>query len=147
MKTAKEYIESLKSLNIKVYLFGKIITNPTEHSIIKPSMNAVAMTYEAANDPEYEALMTVTSNLTGRKINRFTHLHQSKDDLVKKVKMQRMLGQKTATCFQRCVGLDAANALYSSTFDVDQTCNTKYNSNFGKFWKYIQNNDLTVDGA
>ena len=29
--------------------------------------------------------------------------------------MQRLLGQKTAACFQRCVGMDAANAVYSTT--------------------------------
>lgn len=52
------------------------------------------------------ALMTTTSSLTDHKINRFTPLHQSADDLIKKVKMQRLLGQKTASCFQRCVGMD-----------------------------------------
>ena len=70
--------------------------------------------------PEYEDLMTATSNLTGEKINRFTHIHQSAEDLVKKVKMQRLLGQKTAACFQRCVGMDAFNAVYSTTYEVDQ---------------------------
>ena len=40
--------------------------------------------------------MTATSSLTGHKINRFTHLHQSTEDLINKVKMQRLLGQKTA---------------------------------------------------
>ena len=55
--------------------------------------------------------MTAVSNLTGRRVNRFTHLHQSKEDLVKKVKMLRLLGQKTASCFQRCVGMDAFNAV------------------------------------
>ena len=35
--------------------------------------------------------MTATSHLTGEKINRFTHIHQSTDDLIKKVKMQRLL--------------------------------------------------------
>jgi len=47
-------------------------------------MNSVAKTYELAYDPRYEELMTVTSSLTGKKINRFTHLHQSADDLIKK---------------------------------------------------------------
>ena len=53
-----------------------------------------------------------------RKINRFTHIHQSSDDLVKKVKMQRLLGQKTAACFQRCVGMDSFNSVYSTTYEV-----------------------------
>jgi len=31
--------------------------------------------------------------------------------------MQRLLGQKTASCFQRCVGMDAINAVDSVTFE------------------------------
>ncbi|HBJ75069.1 MAG TPA: hypothetical protein DDY86_06080, partial [Syntrophaceae bacterium] len=45
---------------------------------------------EAAK-PENERLMTATSHLTGEKINRFTHIHQSKEDLHNKQDMTRML--------------------------------------------------------
>ncbi|PWJ49681.1 4-hydroxyphenylacetate 3-hydroxylase family protein [Faecalicatena contorta] len=147
MKTREEYIESLKKLNLEVYLLGEKVEDPTEHPIIKPSMNSVAMTYELAQQPEYEDLMTVTSSLNGEKINRFTHLHQSTDDLVKKVKMQRLLGQKTASCFQRCVGLDAANAVFSTTYECDEAHGTHYHENFKKYWDRIQREDLVVDGA
>jgi 4-hydroxybutyryl-CoA dehydratase/vinylacetyl-CoA-Delta-isomerase len=44
---------------------------------------------------------------------------------VKKVKMQRLLGQKTASCFQRCVGMDAINAMESVTFEMDQALGTR----------------------
>lgn len=147
MKTREEYIESLKKLNLEVYLLGEKVEDPTEHPIIKPSMNSVAMTYELAQHPEYEDLMTVTSSLNGEKINRFTHLHQSTDDLVKKVKMQRLLGQKTGSCFQRCVGLDAANAVFSTTYECDEAHGTNYHENFKKYWDRIQREDLVVDGA
>ena len=113
LMTAKEYIESLRELKTRVYMFGERIENWVDHPMIRPSINCVAMTYALAQDPRYEELMTAVSSLTGHKINRFTHLHQSSDDLVKKVKMQRLLGQKTASCFQRCVGMDAFNAVYS----------------------------------
>ena len=118
-----------------------------DNPIVRPSLNSFAATYELAEDPQYEDLMTATSNLTGKKVNRFTHLHQSTDDLIKKVKMQRLLGQKTAACFQRCVGMDAANAVYSTTFETDEACGTKYHENFVKFWTDVQNNDWGVDGA
>jgi 4-hydroxybutyryl-CoA dehydratase/vinylacetyl-CoA-Delta-isomerase len=91
--------------------------------------------------------MTTTSILTGNKINRFLNLHHSTEDLVKKVKMQRLLGQKTAACFQRCVGMDAFNSTYSTTYEIDKQYNTKYHENFKKFVKYSEENDLTVDGA
>ena len=105
------------------------------------------MTYDLAQDPQYEDLMTATSAITGNKINRFCHIHHSTQDLVNKVKMQRLLGQKTASCFQRCVGMDAFNALYSTTFETDQQYKTNYFENFKKFAIATEKNDWTVDGA
>lgn len=147
MMTSAEYIESLRKLNTRVYMFGEKIDNWVDHPIIKPSISCVAMTYSLAQNPEYEELMTATSHLTGKKINRFTHIHQSTEDLKNKVKMQRLLGQKTASCFQRCVGMDAFNAVYSTTYEIDEKYGTHYHENFKKFLIYVQDNDLTVDGA
>ena len=147
MMTSAEYIESLRKLNTKVYMFGEKIDNWVDHPIIKPSISCVAMTYSLAQNPEYEDLMTATSHLTGKKINRFTHIHQSTEDLKNKVKMQRLLGQKTASCFQRCVGMDAFNAVYSTTYEIDEKYGTHYHDNFKKFLIYVQDNDLVVDGA
>ena len=75
------------------------------------------------------------------------HIHENTGDLIKKVKMQRLLGQKTASCFQRCVGMDAFNAVYSTTYETDKKYGTSYHQNFIDFLKYCQENDLTVDGA
>jgi len=147
MMNAKQYEASLRKLNLQVYLFGRRIENVVDDPIIRPSMNAVAATYELAHWPEYEDLLTATSHLTGKKINRFTHIHQNNDDLVKKSKMGRMLGGHTACCFQRCVGMDAMNALSIVTYDIDAKYGTKYNERFLKFLAHVQENDLTCDGA
>ena len=147
MMTRAEYIESLRRLNLKVYFMGELIENPVDHPMIRPSMNSVAKTYELAEKPEYQDLMTVYSPLIGKRINRFCHLHQSTEDLVNKVKMQRLMGQKTAACFQRCVGMDAFNAEFSTTFEIDKKYGTSYHENFKKFMNYCATNDLTVDGA
>ena len=147
LMTPQEYVESLRKLNTRVYMFGEKIENWVDHPMIRPSINCVAMTYALAQDPQYADLMTVKSSLTGHTINRFTHLHQSTEDLINKVKMQRLLGQKTASCFQRCVGMDAFNAEYSTTFEIDKKYGTHYFENFKKFMLYCQENDLTVDGA
>jgi len=143
----EQYLESLRNLNLNIWMFGEKVTNWVDNPMIRPSINSVAMTYELAQLPEYQDLMLATSNLTGEKVNRFTHLHQSSEDLIKKVKMQRLLGQKTASCFQRCVGMDAFNATFSTTFELDKEYGTSYHENFKKFLTYVQQNDLTVDGA
>lgn len=145
--TKEQYIQSLRKLNMKVYFMGKLIDNPVDHPIIRPSLNSVAMTYELAEKEEYKDLMTVKSNLTGKIINRFCHLHQSTEDLINKVKMQRLVGQKTGACFQRCVGMDAFNAIFSTTYEIDKKYNTNYHNRFVEYMKYVQNNDLTIDGA
>ncbi len=147
LKTREEYLESLRKLNIKVYVFGELVENFVDHPIIRPSINSVAMTYELAQQDEYKDLMTAQSNIIGERVNRFTHLHQGTEDLVNKVKMQRLLGQKTGSCFQRCVGMDAFNSVFSTTYEVDEKYGTKYHENFKKFLTYVQENDLVVDGA
>nr|WP_269448366.1 4-hydroxyphenylacetate 3-hydroxylase family protein [Anaerosporomusa subterranea] len=145
--TPAQYEESLRQMRFDVYLMGEKVENPVDHPIIRPSMNSVKMTYALAHNPEHADLMTAKSHLTGKTINRFCHLHQSADDLVKKVKMQRLLGQKTAACFQRCVGMDAINAVDSVTFEMDAKLGTNYHERFTNFLLQMQEEDWTVDGA
>lgn len=147
LMTGEQYIESIRNLNMRVYMFGKKIESPVDDPILRPSLNSVRMTYDLAQMPEYEDLMTAESPYTGTRVNRFTHIHQSTEDLMKKVKMQRLLGQKTAACFQRCVGMDAFNAVFSTTYEIDDKYGTDYHKNFVKFMTAAQEKDLTVDGA
>jgi len=147
LKTAEEFIQSIADLHLEIYLLGEKVDDYTNHPIIRPSLNAMAMTYELAQHPEYQDLMLADSHLIGRKVNRFTHIHQSTEDLIKKVKMLRLLGQKTGTCFQRCVGMDAINALWSVTYDTDKARGTEYHRRFREYVTYLQENDLVADGA
>ena len=59
MMNASQYEASLRKLNLKVYLFGERVTNVVDHPVIRPSMNAVALTYELAQRPEHEALLPI----------------------------------------------------------------------------------------
>lgn len=147
LKTKEEYIESLRKMNLKVYMFGERIENPVDHPIIRPSLNSIAMTYELAQQDEYRDLVTAISPFTGERVNRFCHIHMSTEDLVNKIKMQRLLGQKTGSCFQRCVGMDALNAIYSTTFEMDKEYGTNYHERFIEYLKFAQTNDLVIDGA
>ena len=83
---------------------GEKVTN-VDHPIIWPSINSVGMSYEIAQDPQYEDLATAKSHITGKKINRFCHIHQSIDDLVKKIKLLRLMGQKRHHVFSAAHGL------------------------------------------
>ncbi len=145
--TAQEYIESLRKLKTVVYLFGEKVENFVDHPMIRPSINSVAMTYALAQQPEYGEIRRAVSGFTGERVNRFCHIHQSAQDLIDKVKMQRLVGEKTGSCFQRCVGMDAFNAIYSTTFEVDQKYGTRYHDRFCEYMRHVQERDLTIDGA
>ena len=145
--SAAAYVDSLRKMRFTAYVLGERVENIVDHPLVRPSLNAVALTYKLAHTPEFSALLTTTSSLTGEQISRFCHLHQSPDDLVAKVKMLRLLGQKTATCFQRCVGMDAINAVDSTTFEVDRAYGTKYHQRFRRWLCAMQAHDWTVDGA
>jgi len=147
LKTPEEYVESLRKLKLKAFVGGEKVTNIVDHPAIAPHINTVAKTYELAHMPEHADVMTATSHLTGEKIHRYTHIFQNNDDLVKKIEMLRLLGQTTGTCFQRCVGLDALNAMYAISYETDQAHGTDYHERFKNYLKMVQEKDLMLAGA
>lgn len=145
IRTGEEYIDSLRGRNLKVYLLGELVDDPVDHPVIRPSVNAVAETYDlAVRSPE---LGTVLSPYTGTRVNRFLHIATSADDLVNQNKMQRRLGQLTGTCFQRCVGMDALNSLHSVTFEIDEAHGTEYHQRFIGFVSDMQRQGFVIGGA
>ena len=113
--------------------------------MIRPSINAIAKTYDlAVSDPE---LASVISPFTGERISRFLHICTSSKDLVLQNKMQRKLGQLTGTCFQRCVGMDAFNSLYSVTFEMDERNGTNYHQKLISFLTLMHKYNFVLGGA
>ena len=52
LKTADDYLNSLRKLDLRVYLLGEKVADPVDHPIIRPSVNSVAKTYELALNEE-----------------------------------------------------------------------------------------------
>ncbi len=145
IRTADDYVKSLRGRNLRVFLMGELIGEPADHPIIRPSVNAMAETYALAVDNA--ALATVDSPLAETRINRFLHIAGSASDLVGKARMQHALGRRTGTCFQRCVGLDALNTLHSVTYEIDEAHGTSYHGRFLAFLKCLQKRNQVVGGA
>jgi len=145
IESGDDYIKSLRNRNLRVFLFGELVDEPVDHPMIRPSINAVAETYDLAiREPE---IATVESSLTGKRVNRFLHVVQSAEDLVAQNMMQRKLGQNTGTCFQRCVGMDAFNSLYSVTYEIDEKHGTPYHERLKAFLTVMQERNYVVGGA
>ncbi len=139
------YIESLRGRGLRVFFRGEFVVEPVDHPVIRPSIHAMAETYDlAARNPE---LATAVSPYTGNRVNRFLHIAASPADLVMQNKMQRRLGQLTGTCFQRCVGMDAFNALHSVTWEIDARHGTAYHQRLLDFLGLAQRLNLVVGGA
>jgi 4-hydroxybutyryl-CoA dehydratase/vinylacetyl-CoA-Delta-isomerase len=147
IKNGAEYIRSLRKIHPRIYYKGERIEDVTRHPATAPHVRAAAMTYALAAKKEYRGLATATSHLTGHTISRFTHVHQNVEDLLKKIKLLRLLGQKTGTCFQRCVGLDGINAVYSVAYEIDEKHRTEYFEKFKQWLIHIQDENLMVVGA
>jgi 4-hydroxybutyryl-CoA dehydratase/vinylacetyl-CoA-Delta-isomerase len=145
IESGADYIESLRGRGLRVFLFGELVDEPVDHPMIRPSINAVAETYDLAlREPD---VATVESPISGKRVNRFLHIAQSPEDLVAQNMMQRKLGQNTGTCFQRCVGMDSFNALHSVTYEIDEKHGTPYHQRLLAFLSSMQERNYVVGGA
>src|SRR5262245_29254232 len=144
--TADDYFASLRGRCMNVYFMGERVPEPADHPVIRPSINAMAETYRLATErPE---LASARTEIGGCQTNRFLHVPASPDDLVTKHEMQRELGRRTGTCFQRCVGLDAISTCHSVTFDVDaKKAGADYHQRFLAFLKRAQQANIVIGGA
>ena len=153
--TYEQYKERLLKMKPNVYLHGKKLDRSNgkegaERDLadwIVGGTYVMKQCYDTANDPRYADVCTVTSHLTGNTINRSTHIHHSKEDLLKKQLMTRLICHRVGGCMQRCMGSDALNALFSVTYDCDQACGTEYHKRLNKYLEYCQNNDLICNCA
>ena len=145
IKTADDYFNSLRGRRMSVYFMGERVPEPVDHPVIRPSVNAMAETFRVAT--ERPDLGTVHSDISDRQINRFLHVPVAPGELVAKHEMQRELGRRTGTCFQRCVGLDAIGTCHSVTFDIDAKAGTDYHKRFLAFLKRAQAANVVIGGA
>jgi aromatic ring hydroxylase len=142
MRTKQQYIEGLRKMRRNIYVNGEKIARDDE--VQMPTIHTMGLTFDYAADPKYEGLCTAKSHLTGEKINRFCHIHHSKEDLHKKQDMTRALCQVAGGCIQRCMGIDATNALHNVSYEADKQNNgaTQYHKNFLKWLERFQKEDL-----
>lgn len=145
IKTYNDYFNRIKKMRKNLYIAGEKVTRDDER--LSGQLRIIQETYDRANDPEWEDLCTATSHLTGEKINRFTHIHQSVDDLLKKQRMTRLLCHRVGGCIMRCMGIDVMNALSVVTYEMDQFLGTDTNQNFLKYLRYWQDNDTCANCA
>lgn len=141
MKTGKEYIESIKSMNFELYIDGGKINNIYDHPKVRPAIDAVAETYDFAFKPELQDKLITKSSITGEPISRFQHVPQSTEDLIRKVSMTRYANRYLGCCSFRCAQNIYAPLLYT-TRKIDKEKGTNYHANALNWITMMQQEDL-----
>lgn len=137
-------MESLRNRDVRVIIQGEYVKDFVDHPMVWPSVNCVAETYRLAVDnPE----LATAVGFSGVRMSRFLHVAESATDLVKQSMMQRELGRRTGSCFQRCVGMDAINAMWGTTYDIDQKHGTRYHERFQACVRMWQKQNVVIGGA
>jgi aromatic ring hydroxylase len=139
MKTGAEYLEKIHGMKPNVIINGENLKrdDPRLAAVAK----VMALTLDKVNDPDFKDLITVESEKFGT-INRFTHIHQSVDDLLKKQELTRKICRLTGGCVFRCMGIDAMNALSIISYRAEAMTGQPYHQRFLKYLEYWQENDI-----
>ena len=145
--TAEQYRERISKLRPRLFMGGKKIEDLTDHPVTRGVIDSTARVYELTTDTQYSDIMTAESHLTGEKINRALHIHQSTQDLQKRLDMARLSSQKLGTCNYRCPGNEMLPSLAATTWEIDEDKGTEYHQRFNEYLKYAQKNDLVVSGS
>ncbi len=148
MKTSKEYKESLKKMKPNIYKFSELIEDVTTHPATRRTVNGHAQIFDAALKPEYNNILTTKSSLTGKQIVRYLSIIGSPEDMIANVRMKRLMFNITGTCTGgRCAGFNAINAMWATTYDMDNDLGTDYHKRMKKWLKDAQERDITISGA
>jgi 4-hydroxybutyryl-CoA dehydratase / vinylacetyl-CoA-Delta-isomerase len=148
MRTSKEYKESLRKMRPNIYKFGELIKDVTTHPATKRTIEGHAQIFDAAQKPEYKDILTTKSHFTGEPISRYLSIVQGPEDMIANVRMKRLMFNLTGTCTGgRCVGFNAINAMWATTYDIDQEHKTQYHSRLQTWLKDAQKRDITMTGA
>lgn len=139
MKTGEEFLQKLYEMKPNVIINGESVRR--DDSRLQSVAKIMALTLDKVNDPEFKDLLQVETPDQGT-INRFTNIHQSVDDLLKKQELTRKLCRQTGGCVFRCMGIDAMNALSIITHRAEAMTGRPYNQRFKEYLKYWQENDI-----
>lgn len=145
LMTGKEYVLSLKEYNPDIQVKGKKVKSVADEPLFKPGINAIAVTYELAQQKKHQDIMLATLE-DGTKVNRLNALDFNADDLLKKLEMTRLICKWTG-CGQRYLMHDALGALAEITAMMDADKKTDYFSVFKDYLRHVQKHDLTCATA
>lgn len=147
LKTPDAYLDEIRRRDLRIFYRGERFENPVDHPMATAAAHCVAEVYAAALDPACADLMTAHSERIGEPVNVSNILWRSREDLIARMKWERLIGRRTGRGALRSPGLDAINALAAVTFECDRDTGSAYHGRLLDFVDRIQREDLAVSGA
>jgi 4-hydroxyphenylacetate 3-monooxygenase/4-hydroxybutyryl-CoA dehydratase/vinylacetyl-CoA-Delta-isomerase len=140
-RTSQDYRESLYGMKPNIQINGEIVGRDDPR--LEGALNIISLTFDKIDDPKFKDLLTAESHLKSiGKINRFTHIHQTVDDLLKKQELTRKICHYAGGCILRCMGVDAMNGLSIITNRAEMMTDRPYNKRWMKYLEYFQKNNI-----
>ena len=139
IRSTAEYRDSLRSLNPRVFMDGRLIESVADEPQLQPGINAIGVTYDMAADPELAPLMLAVEQETGKTVERMTQIDRTSDDLLRKLEAIRIMCRESG-CAQRYLVHDAFNGMYQGTKRCDAEEGTSYFERFRDFMIETQEN-------
>jgi 4-hydroxybutyryl-CoA dehydratase / vinylacetyl-CoA-Delta-isomerase len=147
LMTPEQFEMSLSKRKPRVFMNGKRIESVLDNPNTRTVVEANKASYAWALDPESSHVMSCYSPLIGERVNRYTHVSASVEDLLAKATAGTFTAERLGTCIYRCVGYDAFHALAATTWEMDQHLGTSYHPRFLEYLKMVQKEDLSAAGA
>jgi 4-hydroxybutyryl-CoA dehydratase/vinylacetyl-CoA-Delta-isomerase len=148
LRSYNDYIDSLKKMRANIHKFDELIEDVTAHPATRNTVEGHSKSYRLYNDPAEKEIFTTTSHLNGEPISRYLSVIRDPEDMYANSRMKRRMFQLTGTCTGgRCVGWTALNAMFITTYDMDQKLGTDYHQRLLHWLKDAQARDITIAGA
>ena len=148
LRTPEQYKESLRAMRPNIYKFGELIRDVTVHPATCRTVEGHARIFQAQHHEEHRDIFTTVSHLTGEPISRYLSLIAGPEDMYANSWMKRTIYNLTGTCTGgRCAGWCTLNALFATTYDIDEREGTAYHERLEKWMEDAQRRDITVAGA
>lgn len=148
LRSYNEYIDSLKSMRPNIYKFDELIEDVTTHSATRYTVEGHSKSYRLYDDPQEKEILTTTSHITGQPISRYLSVIRSPEEMYANSRMKRRMFQLTGTCTGgRCVGWTSLNAMFATTYQIDEKLGTDYHQRFLRWLRDAQDRDITIAGA
>jgi 4-hydroxybutyryl-CoA dehydratase/vinylacetyl-CoA-Delta-isomerase len=106
----------------------------------------VGITYDFARRDEYRELMTAEQASSRKIVNRMLHINRHSEDLLSKLEAVRLVCRESG-CAQRYLTHDAFNAIYQTTWRMDQEHGSEYHTRFLRYLHDAQQRDLSLGVA